>query len=367
MEYILEVKQIVDYPRVRIHRDLIRKLMDDTSLSMRGTSNLFEFMVLCSYANFRSSRKRIDGKSHLIGPGEWICSLREISGWFRTRWQYQAVDILDRLKDQKFISYSFLPGTKIIRYRILNWEKFNTFLEYECHCPKDIGFFFFPICYAEKLIDGKICSELDAMMDLWLNTIYMDERVKGSDLGPVVYFRNATGDPMTNYGNIAGRWGRSKATVCRLLRKLDELGYINCLTFSGTTGTVLYLNGYLSTMFNITDVPVDKAEVAFALKLRVRVEVAELPAAAEPVENSVSKPKNTVSKEMLEILAAKVLEMLSQQGFACCGCGKKSPKLYTLSDACGEFTLEVVCRGKRTLGAKKRKHRFEVRIVDSSG
>ena len=367
MEYILEIKQILEYPRVRIHRDLIQKLMGEKSLSMRGTSNLFEFMVLCSYANFRSSRKRIDGKSHLIGPGEWICGLKEITGWFRTRWQYQAVDILDRLKEEKFISYSFLPGTKIIRYRVLNWEKFNTFLEYECRCPKDIGFFFFPICYAEKLIDGKVCSELDAMMDLWLNTIYMDERVLGSDLGPVVYFRNATGDPMTNYSFIARRWGRSKATVSRMIGKLDEMGYVNCLGFSGNLGTVLYLNGYLSTMFNITDVPVDKAEVAFALKLRVRVEEPELQTATETEENSVSKPKNSVSKELLEILASKVLEMLTQQGFACCGCGKKAAKLYTLSDACGEFTLEVVCRGKRTPGAKKRKYRFEVRIVDSSG
>lgn len=60
------------------------------------------------------------------------------------------------------------------------------------------------------------------MMDLWLNTIYKDERVIGSDMGPVVYFRNAIDDPMTNYSYMTARWGRSKATVCRML---DELGY----------------------------------------------------------------------------------------------------------------------------------------------
>ncbi len=367
MEYILEIKQIVDYPRVRIHRDLIRKLMDDASLSMRGTSKLFEFMILCSYANFRTSKKKIDARKYMIGPGEWMCSLKEITGWFRTRWQHQALAVLDYLKEAGFISYSFLPGTKIIRYRILNWAEFNTVLEYECPCQKDRGFFFFPSCYAGRLIKGRICSELDAMMDLWLNTIYKDERILGSDIGPVVYFRNATGDPMTSYCYIARRWGRSKATVCRTLGKLDALGYINCLNFSRNIGTALYLNGYLSTMFNIADVSVDKEEAAFALKLRVKIEEPEAPENPEIVENRVSKSENHVSKALLEVLAEKALQMLMQQGFACCGCSKKAPKLYALSDACGEFTLEVVCRGKRTPGSKKRKHRFEVKIVDSSG
>jgi hypothetical protein len=367
MDYILEIKQTVDYPRVRIHRDLIRKLMADSRLSTRGSSKLFEFMILCSYVNFRTSKKKVDAKKFLIGPGEWMCSLKEMAGWFRVRWQHQALAILDYLKEQKLISYSILPGTRIVRYRILDWADFNTVLEYECPCQKDRGFFFFPICYADRLIAGKVCSELDAMMDLWLATIYKDERVMGSDIGPVVYFRNATGDPMTNYSYIATRWGRSKATICRMLGKLDEFGYVNCLNFSGNIGTAIYLNGYLSTMFNVADVSVDKAEVAFALKLRVKIEVPEVPAADAVVENGVSKSKNPVSKELLDILAEKALQMLMQQGFACCGCSKNAPKLYALSDACGKFTLEVVCRGKRTPGSKKRKHRFELKIVDSTG
>ena len=32
MAYTLEIKQIVDYPRVRIHRELIQKLLADESL-----------------------------------------------------------------------------------------------------------------------------------------------------------------------------------------------------------------------------------------------------------------------------------------------------------------------------------------------
>lgn len=49
MIYILELKQIVDYPRVRIHRKLIQESLADESLSDNGSNRLFRFMVLCSF------------------------------------------------------------------------------------------------------------------------------------------------------------------------------------------------------------------------------------------------------------------------------------------------------------------------------
>ena len=155
MAYTLEIKQIVDYPRVRIYRELIQKLLADESLSRRGDCRLFSFMVLCSYANFRSSRLRIDGVSHLIGPGEWICSLREMAGWFGCSRLHQATAILEELAQAGFLTFRILPGTKLVHYRILNWGTFNTVLEYECRCQKDCGFFFFPISFGKRLMEGK--------------------------------------------------------------------------------------------------------------------------------------------------------------------------------------------------------------------
>lgn len=52
-------------------------------------------VTILSFANFRSSYKRIEGISYLISPGEWICTLSELSEWFRVRFQHQAVSILD--------------------------------------------------------------------------------------------------------------------------------------------------------------------------------------------------------------------------------------------------------------------------------
>ena len=60
-EYTLEIKQIVDYPRCRIYRQFVQALIADRSIRVSGGSGLFYFVVLCAYANFRTSYKRIDG------------------------------------------------------------------------------------------------------------------------------------------------------------------------------------------------------------------------------------------------------------------------------------------------------------------
>ena len=64
MDYQLELKQIVDYPRCRIYREFLRSLMEDRDIRTNGSSYLFYYMTLCSYANFRSSYRRIEGISY---------------------------------------------------------------------------------------------------------------------------------------------------------------------------------------------------------------------------------------------------------------------------------------------------------------
>ena len=91
MLYQLEIKQVVDYPRCRIYRDFLRTLMNDRDIRTNGSSYLFYYMTLCSYANFRTSYRKLEGVSYLIGPGEWVCTTEELSEWFRTRFQHQAV------------------------------------------------------------------------------------------------------------------------------------------------------------------------------------------------------------------------------------------------------------------------------------
>ena len=271
MDYQLEIKQTVDYPRCRIYREFIRTLMEDRNIRTNGSSYLFYYMTLCSYANFRSSYQRLDGISYLVAPGEWICRTSELSGWFRTRFQHQALSILDFLQEQNYITYTRLGKGHLIKFCITGWKKHNTALDYNYPCLKDVGFFFFPVAAVHELISMGRCSEMDIVLDLWVHAIYNDSQVQGSELGPVVYFRNCTGNPLTSCSDLSLRWGISKATASRILNKLQEKEYLSLVSFTGRHGSVIYLCSYLSTMFNISDVMIDKEEVSMTFQVPVHI------------------------------------------------------------------------------------------------
>lgn len=333
--YQLQIKQLVDYPRCRIYREFIRKLMNDKNLRKNGGSYFFALLVLYSFANFRSSYRRMDGISYLIGPGEWIFSLKELQGYFRLKYQHQTIDVLKVLQDHHFMEFTLMKRKNLVKVVIPDWKKNNSVLGYHAPCQKDTGFFFFPVASVSELISMERCSELDIVLDLWLNTVYYDERVKGSEKGSVVYFRNNTGNPVISYTDLSERWGISRAGVSRLLKKLQELGYITLCTFSGNQGSAIYLNGYLSTMFQISDVPIDKEEIAFTLKVKLRNE--EIP--------SVSKESSRVSKLYIRIIISKLAQTLSVRGFSCFQCLNLSYKLYSYLTCVGEidYILEVYC------------------------
>jgi len=107
-EYTLEIKQIVDYPRCRIYRQFVQALIADRSIRASGGSGLFYFVVLCAYANFRTSYKRIDGISYTLYPGEWIMSVEELSRYFRTRFRRQTLAALEGLQKKGLISFLVL-------------------------------------------------------------------------------------------------------------------------------------------------------------------------------------------------------------------------------------------------------------------
>ena len=226
-EYQLQIKQVVDYPRCRIYREFIHKLINDRSIRINGGSGLFHFTVLCSYANFRTSYRRIDGISYTVSPGEWVCTVKELSCWFRTRFHRQALSMLDTLQKQHLISYTLLGRGNVVKYKILHWARHNSALEYNAPCQKDTGFFFLPVSVALELVSSARCSEMDIVLDLWVSAVYNDTQVQGSEVGPVAYFRNGTGNPLVSYTELSCRWGLSRATVCRILKKLDGLGSVS--------------------------------------------------------------------------------------------------------------------------------------------
>lgn len=343
-EYKLEIKQIVDYPRCRIYREFIQTLIADQNIRVNGSSGLFHYTVLCSYANFRTSYRRLDGISYTVFPGDWVCRITELMEKLRLRSRRQVIQVLDQLQECGYIQYTLLGRDHIVKYRIKGWRQHNTILDYNCPCQKETGFFFLPISIAAELISAERCSEMDIILDLWISTIYNDTRVQGSFAGPVVYFRNGTGSPLISYADLSQRWGISKATVSRVLKKLEQLGYISLITFSGRCGTAIYLKNYLSTMFQISDVMIDKEEVA--MSLRVKIHIPKVETEMDDEESlTVSKQDIIVSKSDLDIIAAKVLKLLELQGISCPGCSKMAYMLYPLFDDCiGKIEVERVMK-----------------------
>ena len=369
--YQLQIKQVVDYPRCRIYRQFVHRLMADRSIRTSGGSGLFYFTVLCSYANFRTSYRRIDGISYTIYPGEWVCTLKEVSQWFRTRFQCQALTVLEQLQKQHFITFQTLDRGNVIRYKICDWARHNTVLEYNAPCQKDTGFFFLPVSVVTDLISTSRCSEMDIILDLWVSAVYNDNQVQGSDLGPVVYFRNGTGNPLVTYTELAVRWGLSRATVGRVLKKLAALDYISLMSFPGRHGSVVYLKNYLSTMFEISDVMVDKEEVAMTLNIHL-----ELPDESGSSQNTpsieheviVSNELNSVSKSHIEIIIQKMAQILMAQGISCFGCPLSRYKLYPLSGDCREDLLprareqSTLCFGLSILCGNRQVTAFELTL-----
>lgn len=326
-EYQLELKQIVDYPRCRIYRQFIQSLISDRNIRTGGSSGLFYYTVLSNYANFRTSYRRLDGVSYTIYPGEWLCRISELTEWFRVRFQHQAVSILKNLQERNLITFNILGHGKLVKFKIKGWHRHNRVLDYNAPCQKDTGFFFLSVSVASEIISYGKPSEMDILLDLWLNTVYNDEQVQCSSSGPVVYMRNNTGNPLVSYSELAERWNISKATVSRYLKKLNDLNYISLTSFSGKYGTVICLQNYLSTMFQISDVMLDKDEIAMELDIKVEL------------DDSVSDENSCVSESNTEKIVQKVQKILTAQGFPCFSCSKCKYKLLLLSEGCRSVIL----------------------------
>ena len=361
-EYQLELKQLVDYPRCRIYRKFIQSLIADRNFHSHGCSGLFYYIVLCSLVNFRFSYRRIERTSYLVSPGEWICTLNDLTAQLRLKRPTQALQLLERLQKQHYITFSLLARGRVVKFKITAWQKSNTVLDYNAPCQKDAGFFFFPIAILNELIGMGKCSELDILLDLWLHTVYRDERVRGSDKGPVVYYRSCTGEPFVSYTELAERWGVSRSTVSRTLNKLAENGYLTLIVGTGKKGSVIYLNNYLSTMFQISDVLIDKEEIAMSLCFHIQAPKNPDDQNQLVQENqiSVSGTIPSVSKSHIPHILSKVASVLYSQGIPCCRCRNSRYKLYRYPDDCRNkkaLELTIHCGNGPAL------YRFELNLT----
>lgn len=362
MQYQLKLQQLVTYARCRIYRDFIQKLTEDANIRRNGKSYLFCFIMLCSLANFRRCCVTIDSDLYIMMPGEQIVNVNELMKLFRKKTAKETISVLSELSQKKLITYAILNHSRYIKFTINNWSKsnathnVNVISKSLCNrgFGRDSGFFFFPYRLAEECIAGCKCSEIDIILDLWLHTVYNDPCIAGSAVGPVVYFRNKTHFPLIGYEELGRRWGISKSTAGRILRKLESAGYIKLISFPGKYGTAIYLCNYLSTMFQISDIGIDKEDVAMAMNIKVSI-----PEDNELIEDEggdigndgdlacqnsdilvlskqvcVSKYFACVPKSHLTKIVQKTGKVLYMRGIMACLCSRVRYVLFPLSQDC---------------------------------
>lgn len=251
-------RQLVSFPKVRIQREWFRYFQKckDREFQNEGSLHLFSLMALYSYADFRSTRRSIDGQVYFESPGQWTCKKSSLKRILRVHTEEQAAELMNYFEAAQLVHFELLGEEKgIVRFTIADWKRHCTTLDYNYYSYKGAGFFFFPLPVGRQLIaaarkhNGIRFSELDAIMDLWLHTVLNDEQVQGSEYMPLVYYRNMKGQPLLSYSYLAERWGWSKSRVGRFILRLEETGIISRISFTGSRGSVISMCRYREMIF----------------------------------------------------------------------------------------------------------------------
>ena len=311
-EYQLEIRQHETYPRCRVSRGFVQALIEDRDIRTNGCPGLFVYTALCSCACPRKSYLRIEDVRYMVQPGEQICSTQELMIALRMRSQRQMLDALWAMQNRGMIQYTLLARGNAVKFKILDWPLCNLILDEKCLNRHSGGFFYLPAPIVGDLIGSVQCSEMDILLDLLLSAVHRDGRVKGSYSGPVVYLRNETASAVITYDELAERWGLPNATVCRTLRKFEELGYISVHGSPAHPNKLIYLAERLGTVFQASDTLLDKDELPMVMCVEFPMERNDLPGVGD-------------------VMAEKVLRILRLQGINCPKCSQCTYKLSPIT------------------------------------
>lgn len=363
MKDLLSAKQLVRFPYCRIYRRFLNSIVENPAIRKQGQALLFRYAALFSLANFRPALRTVDGVRYAMQAGEWVATYRELCERLHLHTHKQARTLLHQLEAMNLIEMQEVTHRKLVRFKIRCWHKTNTTLSYSAPCPKDTGFFFFPVAQIPDLIGAGRCSEADMLLDLWINTVFQDAGVPGSALGPVVYFRKENDLPLVSCAALAARWGVSKATVHRVLKKFEQLSLVAVHHYPGKSGSVIVMQGYLSTMFSVADICPTRQALATELALPVR-EYTGCPAEStvSSVETTTALPPwpiDAVSKPSVRLILENLRNALYASGFRCSACPHALYRLSNLSgcrDAVTAYDLAIVC------GAGGPSYRFSLKL-----
>lgn len=213
---------------------------------------------LASHAAFRKGQALYCGYSNEVMPGMWsggIVGLKKILG---VKNRQTALDIMNRLSEYGYLSYTLEAKTKKFTYRILDWVvrcSGRACTEGSVYAIDGYGLLCLPRNLTERLVErGHIFEEADAWLDLWCHTVARDPRNAFSCLAPAIQYRGAS----ITLETLGTRWGWEKTKVWRFFKKhgdkyniyvtwvsgVDEdLNPVDMATMNGEISIISYIPG----------------------------------------------------------------------------------------------------------------------------
>ena len=353
--YQLEITQIVDYPRYRVSRKFIKRLMRDRHIRTFGGSGLFYYLILCAHAN--------QNDCFLLGDGMFVFKSR-VQTWFRVYAHQEVIRILDNLEKLKLITYDHYG--QFFKFNFSADEMAGSSCLGNNQRKESSDYFFLPMSVANELISTGPYSDADILLDLWLHSAYNDQRIESSTASPIAYIKNDTNSLLLTYSFLSARWGISEDEIKKIITIYEDLDYIYTTHFPEHNGIAIYQKEHFAKAFQESAMTIDRAEIPMSQQTGIFL------SDDEPNSRKISFVKDRIfipkdvsemaKPQHLEAIIKKVLSYLSSQEISCHKCSQAYfelsllptlPKIVQLlprSNSLTEYKLMLkVCCGHKTL------------------
>ena len=228
------MKCLRKYKWVKMPREI---MIDD-----KGIMNYY--MKLASRVAFRKGTAHYCGFENPVEPGMWSGGIVGVKSILGNKSRRKAFEVLERLQELGYLTFSLDRKTKQLTYRITDWVV-------ECSgaaCEKGAvyastgyGFYCMPRTITQRLVNkGYKFGPADAFLDLWCHTAYRDYGNAFSFIAPAIQF-DKYGSVLT-LETLGKRWGWEKTKVCRFFKKYGE--YFRLYRLPASYGCVIFNQCY---------------------------------------------------------------------------------------------------------------------------
>lgn len=195
---------------------------------------------LASHAAFRKGHALYCGHYNRVAPGMWsggMVGLKRILGLGSRQ---SAIDVMNKLMDLGFITYTIDAKTKKLEYFLSDWIENcsgEACLGVTAYAIDQYGFICLPRNITDRLTKSRyLFEEADAWLDLWCHTVSNDPKNAFSFLAPTVQY-GKYGAVLT-LETLGQRWGWEKTKVWRFIKKHGDV--FSLYRLPGNYGCVLF-------------------------------------------------------------------------------------------------------------------------------